>query len=145
LEVIFDLPSLQRQISELEEKSSSPNFWDDPTQANLDLKRLSRYKDIYTPFAKLRKTGEDLAELYEMLHADPSPELEKEADSMAKAFLKDLDKYELETLLSGEHELMREQADRKPVTGPQCYNACTPDGRKSITISWRSSAKIPGT
>jgi peptide chain release factor 2 len=104
LEVIFDLPSLQRQISELEEKSSSPNFWDDPTQANQDLRRLSRYRDIYTPFAKLRKTGEDIAELYEMLHDDPSPELEKEADAMARTFLKDLDKYELETLLSGEHD-----------------------------------------
>ena len=39
-----------------------------------------------------------------MLHDDPSPEVEKEADAMASEFLKELDKYELDTLLGGEHD-----------------------------------------
>jgi peptide chain release factor 2 len=52
----------------------------------------------------LRKTEQDLAELYEMLRSDPSPDVEKEADEMAIAFLRELDKYELETLLGAEHD-----------------------------------------
>src|SRR5688572_33025592 len=39
-----------------------------------------------------------------MIRADPSDDLEKEADQMALGFLKDLDDYELRTLLSGEHD-----------------------------------------
>jgi peptide chain release factor 2 len=45
-----------------------------------------------------------VAELYEMLRADPSDELEKEADQMAIDFLAELDAYELRTLLNGEHD-----------------------------------------
>lgn len=39
-----------------------------------------------------------------MLQLEPSPDIEKEADQMAVAFLKDLDAYELRTLLSGEYD-----------------------------------------
>lgn len=39
-----------------------------------------------------------------MLRDDPSDELEKEADEMAVSLLRDIDAYELRTLLSGEHD-----------------------------------------
>lgn len=39
-----------------------------------------------------------------MLQLEPSPDIEKEAEQMAVAFLKDLDAYELRTLLSGEYD-----------------------------------------
>ncbi|MBN9502739.1 MAG: peptide chain release factor 2 [Armatimonadetes bacterium] len=103
-EVIFDLPSLQSQISELEEISSQPEFWNDPASANKTLQKLSRIKNFVAPLKDLNKTERDIAELYEMLREDPSEELEKEADHMAIEFLKELDKYELKTLLSGEHD-----------------------------------------
>lgn len=103
-EVIFDLDSLQRQIRELEERSSEPNFWDDPDSANKLFKKLTRLKNILSPFSELDKTQRDIDELYEMLREDPSPDMEKEADQMAAKFLKDLDQYELKTLLSGEHD-----------------------------------------
>jgi peptide chain release factor 2 len=104
LEVIFDRPKLERKIRELEAKTEQPDFWNDPTAANKDLRTLSQLKDLLTPFLKLDKTERDIAELYEMLREDPSPEMEKEADEMAIAFLKELDEYELRTLLNGEHD-----------------------------------------
>lgn len=104
MEVIFDLDSLRAQITALEKESESPNFWDDPSSANKSFQRLSRLRNIQAPFLALRKTELDISELYEMLHDDPSPELEKEADKMALSFLKELDAYELRTLLSGEHD-----------------------------------------
>ncbi len=104
MEVIFDVPQLQRQIDELETLAAAPNFWDDPAEANRQYKRLSRLKDVFTPFDKLSKAQRDISELYEMLHDDPNPEMEKEADEMARDFLNELDRYELDTLLSGEHD-----------------------------------------
>jgi peptide chain release factor 2 len=104
LEVIFDQPRLQAQISELEEQSSQQDFWNDPAAANKTHQKLSRLKNILAPLRDLMKTERDIAELYEMLRDEPSEELEKEADQMAIQFLKDLDRYELKTLLSGEHD-----------------------------------------
>jgi peptide chain release factor 2 len=104
LEVIFDLPALRQQINELEEQSASQTFWDDPSSANKTLQRLSRLKGILTPFAALDKTERDIAELFEMLKQEPDSSLEKEADSMAIQLIKDLDTYELRTLLNGEYD-----------------------------------------
>lgn len=42
--------------------------------------------------------------MYELLELEASPEVEKETDQMALQFLKDLDAFELKTLLSGEHD-----------------------------------------
>ena len=103
-EVIFDQPRLQAQIAELEDQTSRPDFWNDPSQANKLHQKLSRLKNILNPLKELQKTERDISELYEMLREDPSEELEKEADELALAFLNDLDAYELRTLLNGEHD-----------------------------------------
>jgi peptide chain release factor 2 len=103
-EVIFDQPRLQAQINELEEQSSQTDFWNDPATANKTLQKLSRLKNILTPLQELKKTERDIAELYEMLREDPNEELEREAEEMALAFLRDIDAYELKTLLNGEHD-----------------------------------------
>lgn len=104
LEVIFDLHRLQSQIKELETKSEQSDFWNDPKAANKLLRRLSQMRDLIAPFLKLDKTERDISELYEMIAADPSEEFEREADEMALVFLKELDAFELRTLLSGEHD-----------------------------------------
>lgn len=103
-EVIFDLPKLQKQIALLEGESENPDFWNDPGAANKSLRRLSALRDIAGPFLALQKTERDIAELYEMLKAEPDAELELEADRMAIAFIDELDRYEILTLLSGEHD-----------------------------------------
>ncbi len=67
-------------------------------------RRLSRLKSQALPFLEFEKRLKDIHEFYELLELEPDDELEKEADKNAKVFLKDLDKYEIETLLSGEHD-----------------------------------------
>ncbi len=104
MEVIFDLHALHSQITELETQSSQQEFWDDPAAANKVLQRLSRLRDILNPYAELVKAERDVAELYEMLSAEPDAEMEREADSLAVQFLGELDAYELRTLLNGEHD-----------------------------------------
>ena len=104
MEVIFDLHRLQKQISELEEVSSQQTFWDDPAAANKELQKLSRLRDRVNPFLRLQKTERDISELLDLLSVEPDADIEKEAEAMAVAFLADLDRYEIETLLAGEHD-----------------------------------------
>lgn len=56
------------------------------------------------PLEALAKTERDLAEFRELLAMEPNEELQDDADRAAAKFLKDLDAYELQTLLSGEHD-----------------------------------------
>lgn len=104
MEVIFDQPRLLQLIQELERKSEAPTFWDDPQTANKELRKLSQLRDRLAPWLRLTKTERDIAELYDYLKEDPNPELERETDQMAIAFLKELDQYELDTLLSGDYD-----------------------------------------
>lgn len=104
LEGIFDLPNLRRQINQLEELSAQPSFWDDSSNANKQLQKLSRLKNILNPFSVLDKLDRDVIELYEMLKEEPDADLEAEADSMAISLVAQLDAYELKTLLNGEHD-----------------------------------------
>ncbi|MCX7801063.1 MAG: peptide chain release factor 2, partial [Fimbriimonadales bacterium] len=91
-------------MAELENASAQPDFWNDPQAANKALQRLSRLKAIRNPFEELSKAERDIRELFELLELEDSPELRNEAEQMAVQFLKDLDAYELRTLLSGEHD-----------------------------------------
>lgn len=103
-EVIFDVPRLQQQITELEEASARPDFWNDPAAANKQLQRLSKLKSRIQPYLALDKAERELRELYELIELEPNEDFEREADRMAIQFLKDLDALELSTLLSGEHD-----------------------------------------
>ena len=100
----LDRPRLRKMISELEEKSSQPDFWDDPDAANQIFRKLSGLKARLNPFEGIEKTYNDILEFYELLKMEPNPELEKETDGMALQFLKDLDTYEIQTLLTGEYD-----------------------------------------
>jgi peptide chain release factor 2 len=101
---IFDLPKVESEIQRLEALSAEPTFWDDPSQANVQLQKLARLRERANPFKALDKTLNDIHEFYELLQLEANAELEKETDAMAIDFLKKLDEYELMTLLSGEYD-----------------------------------------
>lgn len=101
---IFDLDRLRSQLITLEEESGSPDFWDNSSHAQKQLQKASRLRDVVQPFDQLNKRLSDILELSELLSMEPDEELEAENEANALAFLADLDAYELQTLLSGEHD-----------------------------------------
>ncbi len=101
---IFDVPGKQRVIAELDEQATHPEFWNDSDNAQKIQQRLARLRDSVNPYLALVKRDQEIRDFYEIVKEEPDEELEKEADEMALQFLKDLDKFELQTLLSGEHD-----------------------------------------
>lgn len=65
---------------------------------------MSRLRGRIQPWAELDKRLRDILDVYEMLAEEEDEELSKEADKTAVALLKDLGAYDLQTLLSGEHD-----------------------------------------
>lgn len=101
---VFDLPRKATEIEKLEAIAAEPDFWNDPSEAQKLYRKLSVLKSSIGPVQELAKNLSDILEYYQLLELESDPATEKEAKSLAIKFLKDLDQFELETMLSGEHD-----------------------------------------
>jgi peptide chain release factor 2 len=91
-------------MRQLEQRMSSPDFWNDQETAQKVVARLKRAKAIVSPTEDLIRRIEDLEVLHELsVEADSSDDL-ADAVSEANGLQRDLDRLELRTLLSGPHD-----------------------------------------
>lgn len=103
----FDVESKQQKISELEEKMSSPGFWDNQESAQKVISEANNLKGMVNPLINFNKQKEDLTALLELVEeADESEGQEylDEATSTAQELLKKLDDLEIQSFLSGKHD-----------------------------------------
>ncbi len=91
-------------MAQLEEKMNEPGFWDRPQEAQEQVKKLKRLKDIITPYSSLYSRFADLGELMEMAALENEEEHEQEFESELTELEKELDSYEIQATLSGEHD-----------------------------------------
>jgi peptide chain release factor 2 len=103
-ETIFDKAGRLRRIAELEDVASAPNLWDDPENAQKVLQSLSQMKDQLEPILALEKRSKDLLEMAELLSEEQDPELIAELSGDTERLIKDVEKFELDTLLSGPND-----------------------------------------
>jgi peptide chain release factor 2 len=89
---------------ELEQLMSRPGFWDNQEEAQKVVGRLKRAKSIVAPVTELLAKIEDLATLYELACEEQSDETYREVADEADGVIVQLDRLELRTLLSGEHD-----------------------------------------
>lgn len=101
---VFDVQRLSQQLDKLEEQQANPEFWNDPAAAQSNLKKASRIKDVVNPFFELEKRLDDVFEYYELLELEPNDEIAAETDKAALAVMADLEKFEVQAMLSGEHD-----------------------------------------
>jgi len=103
----FDLPTLIQQLSEVEERMAAPDFWNNKETAQRDVEQVSSLRGKIQPFQALDSRANDLVLLKE-LAAEEVPERQltaiKEVQAEYDSFLKDLEKFELLQLLSGEFD-----------------------------------------
>jgi peptide chain release factor 2 len=102
---VTDLESLQAQIKDLEAKSSAPDLWDDPEQAQQVTSALSRANAEYERVTGMDARIDDLEALVEMGtedggDAETMAEAERELVKVQKAVAE----LEVRTLLSGEYD-----------------------------------------
>lgn len=102
LKKFIDLPTLETDLSALEEKMTAQDFWDDKDAAQKTVTEVSRIKAKLTPIRALSSHMEDLSILLEMAADDEDSATE--AESEYESLLKELDIVELQTLLGGRHD-----------------------------------------
>jgi peptide chain release factor 2 len=98
---IFDLPTLQARIADLEQVAAQPDFWDDRTTAQVTLQNLDDLKSSLEQFDRWKSDLADAGAALEILSIENDDLLLTEADQNLRQLAEELDRWELERLLSG--------------------------------------------
>jgi peptide chain release factor 2 len=107
LRKFVDLPVVQKRITEMEAQMTSDTFWANPDAARKVIDDLNLLKRKAEPLAAFSKRLEDVQVLLELGEAElPSGQdlVQKEADQELALLGRELDRFELEILLTGPHD-----------------------------------------
>ncbi|MFZ4781098.1 MAG: peptide chain release factor 2 [Armatimonadaceae bacterium] len=114
----LDLPKRRQELAALEQQSSEPTLWDDPTAAQKLMQRLSGAKADLEPFDVLRSSVDDVQVLYELAQEDDNPDgYETEVVKAIQDIETGLDSLEVKTLLAGTYDSVDAILEVKPGAG----------------------------
>jgi len=97
---IFDPEALTAQLRDLQQVAGQPDFWDDPQRAQTTLQTLNDTKASLEQLHRWRRHIEDCQAIVELLATDPDAALEQEAVQVLTTLDQELNRWELERLLS---------------------------------------------
>ncbi len=101
------MPELTRRLNEIEARMSAPDFWDQRERAQKDVAEVSMLRSKILPLQGLEGRADDLEVLRELALEEPA---ENQAAAAAEvlaeheALGRDIDKFEIQALLSGEYD-----------------------------------------
>lgn len=102
---LFDLKLVANRIDELEKKTMEEGFWNDSKTSSVVLQEIKSLKGKYTKFTKLNEEIKNLQELNELLLLEEDDDLGKELLKNTQLLEHNLEKFEIETLLSGKYDI----------------------------------------
>ena len=100
----FDIKKMENELKELEGQTLQPNFWDDNKNSNIVLDKIKRIKSRCIKYRELESEINNLYDLSELLNIEYDEDLANEMIKNLKDFEKLLEKFEIETLLSGQYD-----------------------------------------
>ncbi|UCH35606.1 MAG: peptide chain release factor 2 [Armatimonadota bacterium] len=100
----LDLDQRRRELAELENKSSDPDLWQNPEEAQKLLSEISRRKQELAPWDDLTRRGEDVQVLAELAQEEKDAAAAREAEQALEELRGRLREMETAALLSGEYD-----------------------------------------
>ncbi|MDJ0729867.1 MAG: peptide chain release factor 2 [Crocosphaera sp.] len=97
----LDLPALEAAIKNLENTAAQPQFWDDPETAQTTLQELNDLKSQLQQYQQWCHQLEDTKAIAELLELEDDSTLRQEAQANIIELNHNLDRWELQQLLSG--------------------------------------------
>ena len=101
--IVFDVPSLQSQQKDLEQIAAQPDFWNDQTNAQKQMRQLDEVKAQLSQLDQWKVCLDDANAILDLFDAQPDEEMALEAQAGLTQLRVDLDRWELERLLSGDY------------------------------------------
>ena len=100
----FDISKLENELLELEGKTTIPEFWNDSKTSSIILKQISNLKAKTEEYKKVSNDLKDTIELIELLKLEADESLEDEIVISINKLEKNIEKLEINTLLSGKYD-----------------------------------------
>ena len=101
---VFDVPALKARQQDLEQLAAQPDFWDDQQNAQKQMRRLDEVKAQLEQLNQWRRAVDDADATVELYGLEPDDDMLGEAQSGLNKLRSELDRWELERLLSGEYD-----------------------------------------
>ena len=100
----FDIQKLEAELKELEEETMQEGFWNDQKKSNKILAEIKIRKSKVTKYKELTVELNNIKELIELVEIEKDDSLESEISFNIKKIEKEIEKFELQTLLSGKYD-----------------------------------------
>lgn len=100
----FDLPAREQEIGKLEQQSSAPDLWSDPSTAQNVMQRLALLQTETTQWKTLDERLATTAELIELSAAEDDTVMLVELEREVRQITKTVDELEISVLLSGQYD-----------------------------------------
>jgi peptide chain release factor 2 len=104
LRTIFDVPAITAKIGDLEQTAAQSEFWENSDQAQKTMRELDALKSYLEKFERWQKSLENLDAIAELLALEDDPALANEAKQSLTQMLQEMDRWDLEQLLSGTYD-----------------------------------------
>jgi len=104
IEEALNIAELEKEIKELESKTSQANFWDDQQASGLVLTKMKRLQNKVEKYKAIEKEHENLESLNELLLLEEDVELAKEVLKSTQILEESIEHLQIETLLSGKYD-----------------------------------------
>ena len=101
---LFDLPTKETALAEVETKMASPGFWNDSESAQETVGRLKQLRAVVEPLRQMQACSEELSAMLELLQEEQDAEVQQEFDSGVDDLAVTVGEIELLTLLSGPND-----------------------------------------
>ncbi len=100
----FDVENKEKELKELESKTTENDFWNDTDNSSKVLKQINSLKSKVEGFKKLNNELNNLLEMSDLLQVEEDEELAKDLLKSTDTLEKDIEKWEITTLLSGKYD-----------------------------------------
>lgn len=101
----LNISKLEEKLKELEEQTMIPDFWNNIEKSSIILKQINNLKLKTEEYKKANNNIKDIIELIEILKLEPENALENELITSIKKVEKDIEKLEINILLSGKYDI----------------------------------------
>ena len=100
----FDISNLEVELKNLENKTTSPDFWNDNKNSNKILTKIKTFKSKSTKYRNLERDITNLLDVIELLKIEYDDDIANEMAINIRNIEKEIEKFEIETLFSGKYD-----------------------------------------
>ena len=100
----FDLPKIEKELKKLEEETVRDGFWNDSKNSSAVLQQIKLLKGKFNKYNNIKSDLDNLLELNDLLLSEKDEEIANGLVENTKDLSKSIEKFEVETLLSGKFD-----------------------------------------